>query len=140
LAYTGLLHSIRTGEPAYEVVHGRTLWADLDAEPAFRAYFDDLMLSLQLRTAPAVAALYDWDSVTHVVDVGGGSGGLVAELLRAHPHLRGTVVDRPASARAAAARFAANGLADRAEAVPGDFFAALPAGGDVYVVSRVLTD
>lgn len=140
LAFAGLLHSIRTGEPGYASVHGRSLWADLDAEPSYRAYFDDLMRSQQLFTAPQVASLYDWSTVKHVMDIGGGSGQLLTELLLAHPHLRGAVVDRPEPVRAAVERFAAAGLADRAEAIAGDFFEPLPTGAEVYIVSRALTD
>jgi precorrin-6B methylase 2 len=140
LAYLGLTHSVRTGEPGYATVHGRDLWADLDARPDFRAYFDELMLSQQKFTAPQVAALYPWSEAGHVTDVGGGSGGLLAEVLGAHPHLRGTVVDRPEPVATARETFARLGLADRADAVAGDFFEPLPAGADVYVVSRALTD
>lgn len=140
LAYTGLLHSVRTGAPAYEVVYGRTFWSDLDAHPVYRRYFDDLMASQQAVTAPLVATLYDWSGVSHVYDIGGGSGGLLAHLLSRHPHLRGTLVDRPGAMRAAAERFIQSGLGERAEVVVGDFFDELPPGGDVYVVSRALTD
>ncbi len=140
LAFVGLPHAIRTGEPSYATVHGRDYWADLDAQPEMRAYFDDLMLSQQLFTAPQVASLYPWHEIDHVTDVGGGSGGLLAELLLAHPHLRGTLVDRPEPVATAAQRFAECGVADRAEGVAGDFFSPLPAGADVYVVSRALTD
>jgi hypothetical protein len=140
LACAGLPHAIRTGEPAYRTVHGRDLWADLDANPAYRAYFDELMLSQQKLTAPQVASLYPWGEVTHVVDVAGGSGGLLAEVLDAHHHLRGTLVERPAPAATAVAGFAQRGLADRTDVVIGDFFSPLPAGADVYVVSRALTD
>jgi precorrin-6B methylase 2 len=140
LAFAGLPQAVRTGEPGYASVHGRDFWADLDAHPAFRAYFDELMLSQQRFTAPQVAALYPWDDVRHVTDVGGGAGGLLAEVLGAHPHLRGTLVDRAEPAATAARGFAEAGLADRAEAVAGDFFEPLPPGADVYVVSRALTD
>ncbi|HEX8304548.1 MAG TPA: methyltransferase [Jatrophihabitans sp.] len=140
LALIGLPHAIRTGEPSYATVHGRDYWADLDARPAMRAYFDELMLSQQLFTAPEVAALYPWHEVGSVTDVGGGSGGLLAELLAAHPHLRGTLIDRAEPVATAAGRFADRGVADRAEGVVGDFFSPLPSGADVYVVSRALTD
>lgn len=140
LAWTGLPHAIRTGGPGYREVHGRDFWADLDAHPDHRAYFDALMLSQQRFTAPEVAALYPWHEAKHVVDVAGGAGGLLREVLGAHPHLRGTLVDRDEPVATAAATFAACGLADRAETVVGDFFAPLPPGADVYVVSRALTD
>ncbi|HST48890.1 methyltransferase [Jatrophihabitans sp.] len=140
LAFLALPQAIRTGEPSYAAVHGRDYWSDLDADPAMRAYFDELMRSQQRTTAPQVATLYPWQQVGSVTDVGGGSGGLLAELLVTHPHLRGTLVDRPQPVATAAERFAERGVADRAEVVAGDFFSPLPAGADVYVISRALTD
>jgi 2,7-dihydroxy-5-methyl-1-naphthoate 7-O-methyltransferase len=140
LAFAGLPHAIRTGEPGYASVYGRDLWADLDAQPEFRTYFDDLMRSQQLSTAPQVAALYPWQEVGHIVDVGGGSGWLLAEVLTAHPHLRGTLVDQAEPTAAAERTFADRGLAGRAGVAAGDFFQPLPAGAEVYVLSRVLTD
>ena len=140
LAFTGLPHAIRTGEPGYGAVYGRDFWADLAAHPEHRAYFDELMRSQQVFTAPQVAQLYPWHEVGRVADVGGGSGALLAELLTSHPHLRGILVDRDEPVATAAQRFAECGVADRAEVVAGSFFDPLPAGADVYVVSRALTD
>lgn len=140
LTYTGLLHSIRTGEAAYATVYGASLWQELDADADSRRYFDDLMLSQQLRTAPQVATLYDWQAVNEVVDIGGGSGGLLAEVLVRHPHLRGRLVDLPNTPGVARRTFAERGVQDRAEIVAGNFFEQLPAGSDVYVVSRALSD
>jgi len=140
LAYTGLLHSVRTGREAYTEVHGHSFWADLDADPRRQLYADGLMTSQHEITGPQVARLYDWGSVRTVMDVGGGSGALLATVLRAHPHLRGTLIDRPVPARLTAARLAGTDLAGRVEVAYGDFFSPLPPGGDVYVVSRAISD
>ncbi len=139
-AYTGLLYSVHSGGAAYPALFGRTLWEDLDEHPDWRAYFDALMRSQQEITAPQVAALYPWSGVARVMDVGGGSGALLVELLRVYPHLRGILLDRPGSVAATAARLARLDIADRLEVAGGDFFADLPPGADVYVVSRALSD
>jgi hypothetical protein len=78
--------------------------------------------------------------VGRVIDVGGGIGALLAEVVGAHPHLHGEVLDLPAVAPEAEQKLAEAGVADRAEFVPGSFFDPLPEGRDVYIVSRVLTD
>ncbi|MEJ3653053.1 methyltransferase [Actinomycetes bacterium KLBMP 9759] len=140
MAYAGLLHSVRTGEPGYAAVHGATLWEDLDATPAARAWFDAVMRAEQRRTAPQVASLVDWSGAETVADVGGGNGGLLAQVLAEHGHLRGALVDRPASEAAATATFAEMGVADRARFVAASFFEPLPVTADVVVVSRVLSD
>src|SRR5581483_9221090 len=74
------------------------------------------------------------------VDVGGGTGSLLAEILRAHPHVRGTLVDLPRAIAKSAEVFRAAGVEDRVIAVAQSFFDPLPAGADVYVLSKVLGD
>lgn len=140
LAYPGMLHSVRTGEAGYASVHGRTFWEDLDAVPAYQQFFDEVMMAGHQQVGPQVAALYDWQRVKVVVDVGGGTGALLQEVLRAHPHVRATLVDRPQPAVATARRLAATDVADRVDIVTGDFFGELPSGGDVYLISRALSD
>lgn len=75
-----------------------------------------------------------------IVDVGGGHGALLAAVLRAHPRLRGVLFDRAATIDAARSFLEAAGVRDRCELVAGDFFEAVPNGGDVYVLSWVLHD
>ncbi len=138
LAFFGLLDSVRTGAAAYPKIFGTGFWDDLDANPALSASFDALM-----GEHPAVADVldgYDWSPVEQVADVGGGDGTLLAALLAAQPHLRGTLVERPGPAQAAAQTFRAAGVADRVTVVSGSFFDPIPAGAQVYVLSRVLGD
>ncbi|MEV5717736.1 methyltransferase [Amycolatopsis mediterranei] len=140
LAFADLLETITTGKPAYEHRYGRDFWADIDAEPRLRRSFDAQMNWRFQVQAPQIAARFDWSRFPRIVDVGGGDGLVLAEILRAHPAVRGEVLDLAPSATAAADRFAADGLAGRAGAVPGSFFDPLPAGADAYVLSDILHD
>lgn len=140
LAFADLLATITTGTPAYEHRYGRDFWTDIDAEPRLRRSFDAQMAWRFRVQAPQIAARFDWGRFPRIVDVGGGDGAVLAEILRAHPAVRGEVLDLPPSAAAAADRFAAAGLADRARAVPGSFFDPLPPGADAYVLSDILHD
>ena len=140
LAFADLLETMTTGTPAYEHRYGRDFWTDIDAEPRLRSSFDAQMNFRFQVQAPQIAARFDWGRFPRIVDVGGGDGLVLAEILRAHPAVRGEVVDLAPSATAAANRFAADGLADRAKAVPGSFFDPLPAGADAYVLSDILHD
>src|SRR5205085_3701060 len=81
-----------------------------------------------------------WDVVRTVVDVGGGTGAMLAELLRARPHLRGTLVDLPKAVARSAETFTAAGVADRGTAVGQSFFDPLPAAADLYLLKNVLND
>lgn len=138
LALVALLHSVRTGEAAFPVLHGRGFWEDVDSDPSRRSSFDDAMALDVAAWAPAIVAAYDWGTLGHVVDVGGGDGTLLVALLAAYPDLRGTVVDLPDTAASARRTLAAAGLTDRADAISGSFFDPLPAGADGYVLTAVV--
>ncbi|MCP2258522.1 Glyoxalase-like domain-containing protein [Streptoalloteichus tenebrarius] len=139
-AVLAVVHSIRTGEAVYPRLFGRSFWKDLASEPDLGEGFNAMMGGTTATVAPRIAACYDWSAVAQVVDVGGGDGTLLIELLRAHPHLLGTLVDLPHTATAARANLARAGVGDRCVVVPGSFFDPLPSGADVYVLSNVLHD
>jgi hypothetical protein len=65
---------------------------------------------------------------------------MLAEVLRAHPEVRGTLVDQPATVARSTAIFDAAGVAGRVTASAQSFFDPLPAGGDVYLLKNVLAD
>jgi 2,7-dihydroxy-5-methyl-1-naphthoate 7-O-methyltransferase len=141
-AWGTLLSAVRTGKPAYHEVFGRGFWDDLDAHPEIAASFDALMGPAGHGT-PDPHVLVDpaeWASVKTVVDVGGGAGWLLAEVLRAHPHVRGTLVELPRTVARSAKVFQAAGVADRVTAVAQSFFDPLPGGADLYILKSVIHD
>lgn len=140
-AWSGLLNTVRTGKPAYREVFGRPFWEDLEAHPELAAKFDELMGPAGHGPPDADIRLAGgWDSVRTVVDVGGGTGALLAEILRARPTLRGTLVDQPATIARSREMFQAAGVADRITLAAQSFFDPLPAGADLYLLKSVLSD
>jgi predicted transcriptional regulator len=138
LSFFGLLDSVSTGQAAYDRLFGVGFWEDLDRTPELSASFDRLM-----GEHPAVSDLidgYDWSRVRRVADVGGGDGTALAALLTACPQLSGMLVERAGPAAAAREVLARAGVASRADVVTGSFFDPVPAGADVYVLSRVIND
>jgi hypothetical protein len=133
-AWPRLLRAVRTGSPG---VDEQAFQHRLAAEPDRWDSFDQLMAAQVAGTATALASAFDWSGVAHVVDVGGGTGALLRELLRAHRHLRGTLLDLPEVAAKARVALDDAGLADRCDIVAGSYFAVMPAG-DVYCVSQIL--
>jgi hypothetical protein len=140
LAFVHLLYAIQTGQPAFPLQFGRSFWDDLAADPARTASFDAQMGADVSADAPAIVAAYAWGGLGHVIDVGGGNGALLIEILRAHPGLRGTVFDLPDTAETARRALAAAGLGDRADAVGGSFFEPIPSGAGGYLLSAILHD
>lgn len=139
-AFGRLLDTVRTGEPAYPLVHGRSLWQDTLEDPELARSYADLMAAHTRFAAPEVVAAHAWPERGHVVDVGGGSGSLLTRLLTVRPGLRGTLLDLPEAAEKAGRALAAAGLGERASVHPGSFFDPLPAGADLYLLTWVLHD
>ena len=140
LCFIQLLHTVRTGEPAFPRQFGRSFWDDLSADPRRAASFDALMGARLVADAPAVAAAYPWGALGHVVDLGGGNASLLIAILRAHDGLRGTVIDLAGPVARADQAIASAGLGGRVGTRVGSFFDALPAGAGGYVLSGILHD
>jgi SAM-dependent methyltransferase len=140
-AWGSLLAAVRTGAPAYHTIFGRPFWEDLQAHPNLAASFDALMGPPGHGTPDSeVLVSGDWESVRTVVDVGGGTGALLAEVLRARPTVRGTLVDLPATVARSAEIFKAAGVSERVTTVGQSFFDPLPAGADLYLLKSVMGD
>jgi O-methyltransferase domain len=88
----------------------------------------------------AVIHAYDFSWANCVIDVGGGAGHLMSALLQTHAHLRGVVLERVPTLALAWRELKHAGLTQRCECVAGNFFDAVPSGGDIYVLKHVLCD
>src|SRR5919106_2867394 len=135
-----LPQAVRTGEPTFPRVHGVGFWDYLGAHPEEGALFDAAMSGGASARAEALRAARELSSIGTVVDVGGGQGRLLATLLKAVPGLRGVLLDRPEVVAGAEAMLQAEGVADRCVVAEGDFFAALPQGGDAYILAQIVHD
>ena len=140
-AWSTLPTYVRTGAPGYHEVFGLPFWDDLAAHPEVAATFDELMGPAgHGKPDPEFRLTDGWESVRTVVDVGGGTGAMLAELLRARPGIRGTLVDLPGTVARSSATFEAAGVADRVATVGQSFFDPLPAGADLYLLRKVIND
>ncbi len=140
-AWGTLLTAVRTGKPAYHERFGLPFWDDLQAHPGIAASFDALMGPAgHGKPDPEVLLTGDWEEVKTVIDVGGGTGALLAEILRAHPQIQGTLVDFPATVARAEALLQAAGVRERVRTVGQSFFDPLPAGADLYLLKSILHD
>jgi hypothetical protein len=139
-AFGDLMHTLRTGQPAFEHVFGMTHWDQLAKDPERSAIFNAAMQSGTEQVMAGVVAAYDFGAVRSIVDVGGGRGTLIAALLKANPQLTGIVLDIPAGLAETKAYLNERGVGDRCEVVQGSFFESVPAGHDVYLLKQILHD
>ena len=136
-----LLDYVRTGRPAYQQVFGRPFWEDLAAHPRIAADFDALMGPAGHGVPDYDIELSDgWEAIRTVVDVGGGTGTMLASLLRRHPQARGILVDLPGTVARAGEIIESFGVSDRVTVAGQSFFDPLPAGADLYLLKSVLND
>lgn len=132
-AWGQLEYSVRSGESGYRRAHDAGPWEHRAQHPQAAAVFDRAMADTARRSMHRMIDTYDFGRFATVVDVGGGSGALLAMLLAAHPNMRGVLFDLPHVVAAAAA-------IDRCEVVCGSFFDGVPEGGDAYLLRAVLHD
>ncbi|GAA4901655.1 methyltransferase [Streptomonospora salina] len=136
-AWRGLTDAVRTGEQAFEAVHGRDVYTHLAEHPGDAALFDAGMAAGG-SPADALPEVYDFSRARHVADIGGGDGSRLAGLLDADAALRGTLQERPQALAGARERLAPHIDRGRCTLAGADFLDEVAAGADVYVLSRVL--
>jgi len=139
-AWGDLLYSVETGNPAFHHVFGMDSFSYMAQHPDEAANFDKAMSDFTRQIAIGVAANYDFSPFHTIVDVGGGEGTLLAGILAANPNLRGILFEQPHVAERAKEPIRTAGLAARCAVMTGDFFLAVPAGGDVYILKHVIHD
>jgi hypothetical protein len=134
-SWGNLLHCIKSGESASEYTHGKDAWTYRKQHLEEQAIFNDAMTGNSRSESQAVLEAYDFSRFSCVVDVGGGQGLLLKEILLACPSARGVLFDQPhviASAQQA--------HTERCQLVAGSFFEAVPQNGDAYLMKAILHD
>lgn len=131
---------VRTGQSAFEHAYGIGMFEYFQQNPDKEALFNAAMTSHVSRNIAAIVEAYRFEPSLKIVDVGGGHGSLMTAILEANPGTSGVVLDLPSVAQGARKQVANAKLADRCEFVSGDFFKAVPAGGDVYLLVSILHD
>ena len=139
-AWGALLHSVRTGESAARHVLGVDIWSYRQDHPEENVIFNDAMLAASLSRAAVEAAAYDFGRCTTIADIGGGTGALLATILRMYPNARGILFDQPHVVAESGPVLDAAGLTSRVRIEGGSFFERIPAGADAYVMRRILHD
>jgi O-methyltransferase domain/Dimerisation domain len=139
-AWTNLIESVRTGEAAFERAHGQHLFRYLRDHPDDAVTFDEAMRGISRQLTAAILDVYDFAAFGSVVDVGGGDGALLVAILARNPDTRGVLSDLPEVAARAKGLLATSGVAERCDVVAIDVFESVPAGGDAYLLSRVVHD
>jgi hypothetical protein len=133
LGWSNGLHSLKTGEIAFDAATGMSAWDYYAQHPEAGQIFSQSMTSMGSAIAQAVAATYDFSEFETIVDVGGAQGSLISAIVRSHPHLKGILFDLP--------EIMATVNADaNIQPIAGNFFESVPSGGDAYLLRWIIHD
>jgi len=138
--WPSLIHGVRTGESAYEHAMGMPIWEVFAADRELGRLFNESMTGFSAAEIPAVLEAYDFSGIRKLVDVAGGHGTLLRDVLLANPGVHGVLTDLPQVVEGAWRTFEDAGLSARCETVGGDMFESLPAGADAYMMKHIIHD
>jgi hypothetical protein len=139
-SWNGMLETIMTGKTAAEIQNVANSFELMARAPENVAIFNAAMTDMTRLVTPDVLRAYDFGAISHLMDVGGGSGELIGAVAKKYPNLRGTVFDLPRCAEVANHHFDRLGISDRAGFLAGDFFQSIPAGADAIILKSVIHD
>ncbi len=142
-SWSELAYSIRTGQPAFDHIFGKSLWQYLaEDRPDEGAIFHQAMSAFSEAISTAVVQAYDFSDIQTLMDVGGGQGTFLLAILQAHPSLQGVLFDYSQAIEGAGGLIAQAGLEDRCRVMAGDFFDSLPSSQavDACILKQVLHD
>lgn len=139
-AWAEAMHSIKTGDIAFDHLYGMSVWLYRSRQPADAQIFDTAMASFSSILNAEIVAAYDFSPLAKIVDVGGGDGGLLATILKAYPRIQGVLFDMPNAVARAQPRIERELLTGRCEIVAGDFFESVPPGASAYLLKWVIHD
>ena len=138
--WADLSYSVQTGKPSFDKVHGMPSFDYFWSNERAGQQFNDAMTSSSAFSSMAVVNGYDFSPFTKIVDVGGGHGFLLAAILARYPNVTGVLYDIPAIVADASKLLQSHQVIQRCETAGGNFFDAVPAGGDAYLMKHIIHD
>ena len=139
-SWENVVEQLKTGKSAFELSHGCPFFVWHAADTDAQKRFDDQMRDASLGMGGIVVQELAFPEDVTIVDVGGGDGSLLAQILDKNPGTRGVLFELPRADLNLNNRFEQLTADKRAKMNHGSFFDAIPAGGDVYLFSRVFHD
>ncbi|NIG56431.1 hypothetical protein F3J22_23325 [Chitinophaga sp. Cy-1792] len=139
-AFANILHTLRTGEPAFDLVHQLPMWVYFSEHPEKAATFNKAMTGISEFQVNAILEGYDFSPYTKILDIAGGNGALLTAILQRNTDAGGVVLDQESLLPKTMENIYLQGLKERCHAIGGDFFDNIPAGFELYMLKYILHD
>ncbi len=133
LGWSNGLHSLRTGETAFNAAAGMSVWDYYAQHPEAGQVFSQSMTSVGTPVTQAIVETYDFSEFNTIVDIGGAQGSLISAIVQSHPHLKGILFDLPEI-------IATVSVDENIQPIAGNFFESVPSGGDAYLLRLIIHD
>ena len=137
-SYIEMPSTLRTGAPSFERRFGMPIFEYLNSDAEAQARFQACMKSDTLSQQVGILAAYDFSTFRTIVDVGGGNGALLSAILRDYPNCHGRLFERASVIDLV--RDDIGEVMPRCALLAGDFFDAVPRGGDLYILKYIIHD
>ena len=138
-SWGNLIEGVKTGETAFDLTHGMSLFEKMEDDAPMREVFDNFMAESTNPDLSPIIAAYDFSKASTIVDVGGGYGQMIVGILKQNPEAHGILLDMPSVIEGAKDRIMDGGVSGRCELVGGSFFDSVPSG-DLLVIKSVLSN
>ena len=138
--YANALYSVQTGKPAIEKTFGVPVFEYFPKNPEESEVFNNAMTAFSAVVIPAVLEAYDFSGIGTLIDIAGGHGLVLTSILQKYPAMQGVLFDLEHVLAGARPRIDSLGLSNRCRTESGDFFKAVPAGGDAYIMKHIIHD
>ena len=138
--FTELDYTMRTGINASQKLFNEDIFSHVEHTPEEQDLFIRGMSDGSELFAPVLLSSYSFSSFSHIIDIGGGHGSLLCNVLSKNKNPRATLFDSKHVIERASANIDSFDLKERIEIVTGDFFMKVPEGGDLYILKNILHD
>ena len=112
----------------------------MEAQPEVAHDFNMGMTSVSRRLAPAVLEAYDFSGIETLMDVAGGHGFILCEILKAYPDLKGILFDMESVIQDPKCGQCLVHVNNRCHSMAGNFFEHIPSGADAYYMQHIIHD
>jgi hypothetical protein len=138
--WADLPYSVKTGKPAVDHIYGKPAFEAIEDLPDVAHDFNTAMTGMSRQLAPAVLAAYDFSRIDTLMDVAGGHGFILCEILTRYPKLKGILFDMPSVVEDPKCAQCLLNVTHRCRIMAGNFFEHIPAGADAYYMQHIIHD
>jgi hypothetical protein len=138
--FTEMDYTIKTGTNVSQKLFNKDVFAHIAENPTQQELFIKGMSNTSDLFAPVLLSSYDFSGYNHIIDIGGGYGNLLCNILTKHTRLKATLIDSKYVVAKAVVNIESFNLKDRIDIKEGNFFDEVPDGGDLYILKNILHD